>query len=78
MLHTDRKVSARFAGFSYKTTFIKKGSKNTKNFQKFQFYDQILLKYVRYHSSRDLGPKFSVLLKMQAFKVKVAKKWSLY
>ena len=41
------------------------------------FYDQILLKYVGYHSSRDLGPNFSVPLEIQAFKVKIAKKMDI-
>ena len=73
-----RKVSARFALYSYKTAFIRKVQRILKTFEKIQFYDQILLKYVGYHSSRDLGPKFSVLLKIQAFKVKTAKKWTFY
>ena len=36
-LHTDGKVSARFAGFSYKTTFIKKAQEILKNIRNFNF-----------------------------------------
>ena len=30
-----------------------------------------MLEYVRYYSPRDLGPKFTVLLKIRAFKVRI-------
>ena len=36
-IHTDGKVSTRFAGFSYKTTFIKKVQRVLKTFKKVNF-----------------------------------------
>lgn len=54
--------------------FIKKVQRILKSLKKNQFYDQILLKHVGYLSSKDLGQKFSLLQKIQAFKVKIAKK----
>ena len=59
-----------FAVYSYKFMIFdmfKKGLKVIEN----QPILLSMLEYIRYYSPRDLGPKFTMLLKIQAFKVRI-------
>ena len=58
-----------FAVFSYKFVIFAWSKMGVKVIENSPFL-QKMLKYVRYHSSRDLEPKFSVLQKIRAFKVR--------
>ena len=68
--HTLRLKSIRpFADFSYKFEIFAWSKMGVKVNENSPFL-QNMLECVRYHSSRDLEPSFSVLLKIQAFKIR--------
>ena len=69
-IHTLRLKKIRpFAVFSYKFVIFAWSNMGVKVIENSPFL-QKMLKFVRYHSSRVLEPKFSVLQKIQAFKVR--------
>ena len=68
-VHTDDKVSARLPFLPYKMTLFRIVKKPLKMLQNQQFFLS-LQKYDRIMSPRSLSPKFSLVLKIPAFKLR--------